>query len=507
MNVVLGIIIWSFLILTFYNCRPKSKIYNISVANAKTREIIISLTIMLVAIIVCLYPMSLNPIWNGEIPKHRNQYEVMTEAILDGKIYIEYDEYDAKDLEKLENPYDPVERMQSKVKYKWDHAYYNGNYYMYFGIVPVILLFLPFKLITGITLLSYQATQIFTALIILGIFTLFYMLSKRFFDTIPFYVYTFLATAFSCGSVWYFSTAPALYCVALSSAVCFQLWSIFFFIKAVWIEQKENKQIAYAFIGSLLGALVFGCRPSVALANLLVIPMLIIFLKQKIFSFKLFLKLVVAAIPYFVIGILLMCYNYARFDNPFEFGQAYQLTVADQTQYASMTLAEIDWIDKILRIGASFIYFKGFSNEFPYIQYNGILLNFPIYLMMLVFFKQTVQSNLKRSGLRFFMYILIGLSLIISIVQILWSPSILERYHSDIYFLLFIACFLLLGFWLVSVDDKKKKTLQAIVMYMAIATTISSFLLFCVPNDSNLVQYFPDTIDKIKHILLFWIYI
>ena len=40
-------------------------------------------------------------------------------------------------------------RKEAGVSVHWDHAYYNGHYYMYFGVVPVLLLFLPFRLLTG----------------------------------------------------------------------------------------------------------------------------------------------------------------------------------------------------------------------------------------------------------------------------------------------------------------------------------------------------------------------
>ena len=42
-----------------------------------------------------------------------------------------------------------------------------------------------------------------------------------------------------------------------------------------------------AGIGSLLGALVFGCRPPIALANIIVIPLLYIFLKKLFVKEKL----------------------------------------------------------------------------------------------------------------------------------------------------------------------------------------------------------------------------
>ena len=146
---------------------------------AETVKRIIACVVALITALICVLPMDDLPIWNGEIPDHRNQYELMAEAILNGRIDFAYG--DEAELESLENPYDPNERKEAGVKYHWDHAYYDGHYYMYFGIVPVFLAFLPYRLITGTALTTFRATQFFTAIIIAGMFSLFWLLSKLFF--------------------------------------------------------------------------------------------------------------------------------------------------------------------------------------------------------------------------------------------------------------------------------------------------------------------------------------
>ena len=87
--------------------------------------------VALITMVCCILPMDNLPIWNGEFPEHRNQYELITESILDGRIDIVYG--DEAELEALNNPYDPEEREATGVTYHWDHAYYDGHYYMYFG--------------------------------------------------------------------------------------------------------------------------------------------------------------------------------------------------------------------------------------------------------------------------------------------------------------------------------------------------------------------------------------
>ena len=145
----------------------------------KRQKIGLLLAIVMV-IAVCILPMGLSPHYNGTFSNWRNLYEVMTESILEGHLYIDYGDMDPE-LLKMDNPYDPVMRKELGVNFHWDHALYHGRYYMYYGIVPVFLVFLPYRILTGTSLTTYHATQIFAALFIIGVVTLFYFLAETFF--------------------------------------------------------------------------------------------------------------------------------------------------------------------------------------------------------------------------------------------------------------------------------------------------------------------------------------
>ena len=330
-----GCVFWGIALLAVCAVRPGAKLAALTVETMNRREKVIFYMAALATILICVLPMSLSPVWNGENPEHRNQYELMAEAILDGHTYIPYDDIDPK-LTEMENPYDANMRTQLGVAYHWDHAFYNGRYYMYFGVVPVFALFLPFRMITGTVLATYHATQVFTAFFILGVFQLFLLLARKFFPALTWAVYFPLAVCFSVMSVWYAADAPALYCTAVTSALCMEIWSLFFFAKAVWNSTDDRQAVRFGILGSLCGALAFGCRPPVALANLLAVPMFVSYLKKRKYSRKLLGQVAAVMLPYIVIGALLMTYNYVRFENPFEFGQSYQLTLADQSRYTSM---------------------------------------------------------------------------------------------------------------------------------------------------------------------------
>lgn len=472
----------------------RTRIGRSAVENNSLTKAICSVLVAIATVAACVLPMDKLPIWNGESPAHRNQYELMAEAILDGRIDLAYgDDYD---LSQLENPYDPDARAEAGVYYHWDHAYYNGHYYMYFGIVPVFLVFLPYRIITGTALTTYHATQIFVAMSIVGIFVLFHLLSKLFFKNLSYGVYLSLSVAFSVMSVWYASAEPALYCTAITAAIMLEIWSLYFFIRGVWGEEKENRQILFAGIGVLLGALAFGCRPPIALANVLVLPMLIVFLKDRKFTSKLFGKLALAAMPYAVVGISLMIYNYVRFDSPFEFGQAYQLTVADQSNY-SLSLDS----ETVVRIFNdtlnNFFGRKDIKASFPYLTASGVFFNFPILLMGIGMCKTSVFKSMKQNKLLPLMIGLILAVLLINTIDIMWTPYLLERYRMDIYFLMGIGCFIAVGLWYNASTQKQRTRLDAVIVALSVITIISAYLL-CI---RTMGAYYPSVITDIANAL------
>ena len=444
---------------------------------------------------VCVLPMGQLPIWNGESPEHRNQYELMAEAILDGRVHLVYGDEDQ--LLQLSNPYDPAEREAAEVEYQWDHAFYDGRYYMYFGIVPVLLVFLPYRVLTGTALTTYHATQLFTALAIVGLFVLFRLLVRLFFKPLPYSVFLTLSVAFSVMSVWYSTAEPALYCTAITAALALEIWSLYCFIRAVWGEQRENRQIGLAAIGAVLGALAFGCRPSTALANVLVLPMLMVFLRQRPCTLRLVGKLLLAALPYAVVGIGLMWYNYIRFDNVFEFGQSYQLTMADQSEYG-LSLDAATLLRMVNHTVKHFFQVGEIESVFPYLRASSVLWNFPILLLMGVGLSKTsVRKDLRDKRVLSLSVGVLWTVALIAMASVLWTPFLLERYRMDVYFLLGIGCFTVIGSWYTVCTARQRARLRAAAVVLSAVTVVTAFLL-C----ARVVEvYYPEEVNALAEAL------
>ena len=473
MNYVLGgLVFWGLLLSAVWMLRPGSKLLGVTMetqpGGCKTATIITLVILIWTSGVL----ISLCPFWRGELEvteitdgkisvkmkknpedeeptdhtvvKNKNQYELMAEALLDGKLYLDYDDVDSRLLE-MENPYDTAARKEQKIHYHWDHAFYDGRYYVYFGIVPVLLLFLPFRVITGTALTTYHATQIFVGAAIIGLFFFFRLLAKKYFPKIPIAVYLLLGASVSLASMAHCIAKPAMYMTAFSAGICMEIWSLYFYMKAVWATEDENRALLTAFFGALLGALAFGCRPPIALANIVVIPCLVHFLRGRRITRELLLKLLAAASPYIVIGILLMLYNYVRFDSPFEFGQKYQLTVADQSEYGDLML-KLTSRNRINGLIYLFLRSRNLSEEFPFITDGGIFFTYPVLgTGLFAVTSKRVRAKLRESGLKWFVLTGVIAIWVISMMDIVWSPYLLARYKEDISWLIGMLVFITVG--------------------------------------------------------------
>lgn len=461
-----------------------AKVHGLTIDFSQRRNRILILIVVALVLILCLEPMGWAPLWNGEVPGHRDQYEKLADAFLKGQLHFDV-EVDPALLE-LENPYDRDARVQAGIEGRqwndmWDHAYYDGHYYMYFGVVPVLLLFVPYQVITGSPLTTYRATQLFAAFYIAGLFLLFAYLTKKFFPKLPFVVYLLLTTAVAVMSIWYCVAYPALYCTAIISALCMMLWSLYFFIRAVFDEEITQKTFLFAAAGSLLGALAFGCRPTIALGNLMVIPLLITFFRSRKLTGRQWVCTALCALPYVAVAVGLMWYNNARFDNPFEFGQSYQMTVADQSQYGNV-FADIDW--KNLGENLNKALFRADSGPLDY----GIFVAFPILFLGLIgALRKGSRSYLFRNGLGLVIPTAVVTTVVIIAMGILWTPYLLPRYTMDYLWLMGIVLFV--GVGALYQREKVNSRLTLIVGILSVFVVVVCIALFCTPYDANYADH------------------
>lgn len=264
------------------------------------------------------------------------EYELYAEALLKGHTWL--DIRPPRYLTRMRNPYDRFQRDDLAAQYDekvlWDAAYYNGRYYVYFGIVPALISFVPYRLVTGRALPTWKAVRGMAVLFWLLTFYFVYVLVRKYFRKTSLGIYLLLSGTFALASgVIYLVTFPVVYSVPFIYGLVFTIAGL-----TLWLRSFDRNGTAHRWrmaAGSLLIALTLGCRPTMILTAALAFP---IFWEQirerKFFVPKKDSLLNTGAVilPFIPVGLMQMHLNSSRFGSPFDFGADYNLTVTDLTK-------------------------------------------------------------------------------------------------------------------------------------------------------------------------------
>jgi hypothetical protein len=304
---------------------------------------------------------------------NKDQYNAfVVDAILDGHAYLNIEP--TKELLSLKNPYDPQEwRSVNTNLPSSDYVYYKGKFYSYFGIVQVLVLALPYKLITGRYIPTKVAVFIFSALASIFLMLIWRRMVFRYMRKMPLGMYALGQLTVAMGSMLSFLTYhPTVYPVANSSALFFAT-SGFYII----LGESERKKTRYTEIavGSLCMALAVGCRPTYMLF-LLLIPVILFEKMKKLWKDKKrFIGMCVCIVaPITLVAFGLMWYNYIRYGSVFEFGTNYLLSGHNIKARNS-----INPVGRLTEILVGFFYFMvpsfDISASFPFIVLKKIEIN------------------------------------------------------------------------------------------------------------------------------------
>lgn len=239
-------------------------------------------------------------------------------------------------LAEIENPYDRQLRESTPDHgSSWDHVYYNGKYYSYYGIMPVLALFLPYHKLTGKYLSTPVATLFFALIGVIGLSMLFREFVRKFFPKLPTGCYlASLMIIHIISGIWFSVGRLEFYELAMAAGFAFLTWAVYFFLSANIIGEGKVSCIRSAISSLLFGAAVLS-RPTLVLYCLCAALFMALAVKRasgnkdKLFTRRSLTYIVCFLTPMACLGILQMLYNYDRFDNPFEFGIKYSLTIND----------------------------------------------------------------------------------------------------------------------------------------------------------------------------------
>ena len=262
------------------------------------------------------------------------QYGALAHNLLNGRLDLQRDPPAA--MAEMQNPYDTAARQSAAPDALWDVAYYQGRYYVYFGIVPCLLFQLPFELLTGVPDLPPSLAMIVMAwLLILAVFGLVRQAAQRWFPSASAAACLLAAAGIAGGSqVYYLLLRPSVYEYAILCGAAFVLLALWQWLCAANTPvQHHGKIMLHMALGSLCMALVAGCRPQMELFAVLCLPIFWPqYIRQKRLRSKQGITEAIAfVLPVILVALGLMAYNAARFGSPFDFGANYNLTSNDMT--------------------------------------------------------------------------------------------------------------------------------------------------------------------------------
>ncbi len=477
---------------------PKNNLYKLKY-NFKKSQFVTLIIISFLSGILCFGTL-LNPkSYSDNETSQYSQYKNLAESLSKGKFYLNLKVNDK--LLDLENPYDTNYRDSQLRRYKdyyWDYSYFEGKYYTYFGIVPCLLTYLPYHLLTHNNLPNYIAMCIGIVFFITSSFFFMYELIKKYYPKTSYMWYTILSLFFLLASgLIVFSGEPTFYNMPIIYGLSFSLLGLSFWFKAT---SKENLNSKYLGLGSLCMALVAGCRPQLLLGSFFALPILgkYIFKKRELFSKKGLKNTFWFCLPYLIVASFLMYYNYSRFGSVFDFGANYNLTTNDMTRRGFR-------LDRIFLGLYYFLFAPGqITLKFPFIaplpekiisegvstfaplptSYLGVTVYEPMFggfffsnlicFLGLLFFKFKKQINNKE----LFTFSLVAvISTFLIIIADTEMAGILPRYLSDFGWLLNISTIIVI----LSLVNNAKLSIEVkklLITFLVISMTFNALTFF-----------------------------
>lgn len=520
--------------------RPGSSIYRIGIVAAprKSKIVIVATVVIEVYLMATFLFLGSNLVgvatkdynsgsWDGRSiantfevgGDNAQQYAELAKAMAEGKLYLEEDP--PQWLKDMSDPYDKGARDEAQKAtgepYLFDVAFHDGKYYVYFGVVPVVLFYLPFYLITGANFPTAVGVLIACIAFVLGCSALLDRFARYHFKRVSLGLYLLLQIPLvTCCGILYLLKFPTFYSLPIMLGLAFSVWGLYFWMRG---RAAERPEVWYA-VGSLCMALVVGCRPQLIVLSLLAFPLFwrAYITKRRLFTPRGAREFACLIMPYVVVAAGLMGYNYARFGSLTDFGANYNLTVNDMTKRG--------W--NVGRLAPAFFsYFlqpPSVTGVFPFIQpapfdttymgqtikevtFGGVLACLPI-LWVLPFAKRILSLRIAQRSTRTILGVIVVLLISGVVVALLDAQmaGILQRYFADFSFM-FLAAVVLLVFVVnenLTPGSTTANILTRVLMTLVAVSVLYSVLLCFVPETGWYSDIYPWAYQNIIETAQFW---
>ncbi|MBR4543129.1 MAG: hypothetical protein IKO53_02855 [Lachnospiraceae bacterium] len=261
---------------------------------------------------------------NAIINEDFSPYNELAKAILKGRLYVG----EAGDTVKAAQGYSVFWRGDS-TEVMFDYALYDGKYYVYFGLLPCLVFYLPYQLITGADLSNAAPGLILRLLVVALVGRLIWIIIKKHYRNTPIAMFLLMWWGTVCGMY-----IPALmtemvmfYDIPILSGLVLTLSGACFWGDIAGLDSQKDR--LKVLLGSVCMAAVSLCRPTMLIYGLIILLFMAWNRKSEIKTMarKDTVSLVLAAsAPYIIFAVICMVYNAVRFGSPFDFGASYNAT-------------------------------------------------------------------------------------------------------------------------------------------------------------------------------------
>ncbi|MBS4897084.1 MAG: cytochrome C oxidase Cbb3 [Gordonibacter pamelaeae] len=532
------------ILLLAFAFRPRSAIYRIHIVDEprKSKAAIIATVVIEVWLMATFLFMGSNLVgvatqgynsgsWDGHSivntfevgGDNAQQYAELAKAMAHGQLYLE--EEPPQWLQDMADPYDKGARDEAQKEtgepYLFDVAYHDGHYYVYFGVMPVVLFYLPFYLLTGANFPTAIGVLIACVAFVLGCSALLDRFARYHFKRVSLGLYLLLQIPLvTCCGILYLLKFPTFYSLPIMLGLAFSVWGLYFWMRGRASAARSAGPEKWYLAGSLCMALVVGCRPQLVVLSLLAFPLFwrAYITERRLFSPRGAREFACLVAPYAVVAAGLMGYNYARFGSLTDFGANYNLTVNDMTKRG--------W--NLGRLApALFAYFLQppcVTGVFPYVQpapfdttymgqtikevtFGGILACLPV-LWVLPFAKRILTLRMRQRSTRTIMGVIVVLLASGVIVALLDAQmaGILQRYFADFSFM-FLAAVVLLAFIVnenLPPGSMAQNLLMKVLLVLVAVSVLYSVLVCFVPETGWYSDVYPWAYQDVIETAQFW---
>jgi tetratricopeptide (TPR) repeat protein len=289
-------------------------------------------------------------------------YNRLVDGLLAG--HLSLDKPVPKALAALPDPYDPAAVGAARgLNYTpssvHDLSYFQGRLYLYFSVIPAVLVFLPYHALTGAYLAQQYACVLFmTAGLAFAARVIVAVWRESFARVHPHAVGVLTLAAGLAPFSVVLIQRPDVYEVPIAAAFFFTSATMY----GVWRIARQPPSAVWplALLSACVGCAV-GCRPSeVATVGLLLFAGAFYWRNDYNVGRRRWQLLVATGGPIAVIAAALLAFNYARFGAMAEFGARYQLNL-DATTVSRFNVANLTFNGWMY-----FLHFPGWSAQFPF---------------------------------------------------------------------------------------------------------------------------------------------